>query len=186
MVEMVVALSLLASALLIGTQMYAVGTRVRTSIDDSLSRLHRDRAARALLVDWLRRPLPAAGFTGEDRHWSGLSDDRIVFWVHGATPADPGLRRVELYVDRDEVTEVRGLVAAISATGKEASFIELSPEATSLDATYSGEGAPGPGSLPIWRSESRVPFSVVLEIGTTLGSSPLVSGKWIVAGASSR
>ena len=102
-------------------------------------------SARELLVDWLRGArLQAPGglgrtgmFQGTDAEDRGRANDEITFPTTARTPLSGRNTLIRLYIDHDDETPERGLVAELTRRViDEPRRIELVPQADQLDIRY--------------------------------------------------
>jgi prepilin-type N-terminal cleavage/methylation domain-containing protein len=130
---------------------------------------------RALLMDWLmsaRYRAPAGEqFNGEDLDESGVSRDRIFFPTTAPTPLEGGFTVVGLYIDTDEETPERGLVAEMTGVvlGAEERRMELVPQADAMEIRYlpniAGEIEWGDG----WTGRNELPRGIEIILSAAAG-----------------
>jgi prepilin-type N-terminal cleavage/methylation domain-containing protein len=131
----------------------------------------RGATTRNLLTEWLgearaRQGRRGQAFEGWDSEDYGNPTDSIVFPTTARTPLGVGTTVVRLYIDEDNLTPERGLVAALTELmADEPRIVELVPEAGSLDIRYLMplEGTIGEW-MPSWLS-NRLPQAIELTLG---------------------
>jgi prepilin-type N-terminal cleavage/methylation domain-containing protein len=107
-----------------------------------------------------------------------LPDDEVTFLTTATTPLGANGTVVRIFVDRDEKTPERGLVARLTELGSvRAATVELEPHVSSLDVRYLSSVLGAPQWLPSWISSSVMPGGVELRIGALSADSlpPLLS-----------
>ena len=148
---------------------------------------------RQTLTEWLATTrvsgdVAAPSFEGLDGEHDDAPDDVVTFLTAARTPIDVRETVVVLYIDRDDATPERGLVAALApwhgvaapaaalqhvsrpqaATREEATIVrrlELVPQATSLDIQYRSGLLDDARWLPSWISSTVPPSGIELRIG---------------------
>jgi len=169
LLEVLVGLTVASVALALGfgalTALSDNGDRARTAADVAIA----DAAKRELLLDWLTQarltPEGSAEFRGIDGETEDQRDARLTFTTTASTPW--GLREtsVHLFIDRDEETPERGLVAHLSDDrGGVAERVVIAEAANGMRARYLS-GIPGDDRwLPSWISETVLPRAVELHV----------------------
>lgn len=184
LIEVTVALTLVAVAVTGGYQLYEIAQRVTERVDASLTALSAESAVRAAITSWLRHPVMGTdgdGLHGFDQSWQGVDDDRLQLSVRSPVPGVTGVARLELFVDRDPATPEEGLVAALaSRSGGRPLTIVLLPAVGRLDLRFRAPGVEE--ELSSWQSVSLAPRSIVVDLGPRPGLRlpPLLSRPWIV------
>lgn len=183
-IEVTVALTLVALVVTGGYQLYEIARSVSGRVDASLTELTAESTVRAAISSWLRHPVvhtEETGFYAFDQTWQRIDDDRLLLWVRDPLPGVSGLSRLELFVDREQTTPEEGLVASIEeAGGGRPTRIVVAPTVGRLDFRF---GAPTVAEeLSSWQSQSRTPRSVVIDMGPRPGLElpPLLSRPWVV------
>jgi prepilin-type N-terminal cleavage/methylation domain-containing protein len=135
----------------------------------------RESAVRHTLLAWLagaRLTVEEDGpqFRALDGAHEGRPDDELSFLTTARTPLGDAETIVRLFVDRDDRTPERGLVAELSEwRGTRVELVELEPRATGLDARYVS-GALGQRQwLPTWISSSVLPAGAELVLTSAPG-----------------
>lgn len=128
-----------------------------------------DAATRRAVVSWIDGARltvqDTPPFSGIDRTTDKLPDDEISFLTTAVTPLGEGDVVVRLYVDRDERTAERGVVAEFTEWRRDRRVvIELDSAATGLDVQYQGGGMMSGSWIPSWISSSLLPAGVRLTI----------------------
>lgn len=142
-------------------------TRERSAL--VVERTQRAAVVRHTLTRWLSSThtdgiAGGPAFLGIDPTGTGVND-RLVFQTTAAAPALDGFAIVDLAIDSDSMTPVRGLVARLARPGFAISrVIELEPLAAGLDVWFLGEAEGQRAWLPSWSSSIDLPEAVRLEI----------------------
>ena len=168
-----VAIALVAGGLVLTAGYAALGAIIdlRERAAAHAAPAERAAAVRRSLAHWLAgarvhpddETVPA--FLGLDRQRAGVPDDELRFLTTSAAPFYAGTAHVRLFIDRDDETPERGLVAEIAAWGSPAARrIEIAPAATGLDASYFFDTGRGRRWLPAWISSVQLPLAVELRI----------------------
>jgi prepilin-type N-terminal cleavage/methylation domain-containing protein len=169
-----VMVGLVVASLALGSGMAALGfVGERAAHADAATAVALEGAtARQLIMDWLagarlRGTNGTDGFQGLDVEYENLPDDILLFPSTATTHLGPGETIVRLYIDRNEETPERGLVAELTVQrGLPSHIVELVPGAAGLQLRYLG----GPiGSLPVewqdqWVSRNQLPRGLELTI----------------------
>ena len=134
--------------------------------------------ARQLIIDWLsgarlRAANGTDGFQGLDVEYESLPDDILLFPSTASTHIGPGETIIRLYIDRNNDTPERGLVAELTAQrGLPSRIVELVPGAVGLQVHYLA----GPmGVLPEewqnqWVARNQLPRGLELTIVPATGA----------------
>jgi hypothetical protein len=191
LVEVVVALTVAGLALTTGYGALALIVDRSTQADDVASAAIHEAVMRQTLTEWLAAtrvggPQSRTAFEGLDGEYDGQPDDVVAFLTSAVTPAGARETLIMLYIDREEATPERGLVAALvpwtsagmPSTGARAPMaadaqqtatvvrrLELAPEATSLDIQYRSGLLGDARWLPSWISTSVPPSGIELRVG---------------------
>ena len=131
----------------------------------------RGATTRSLLIGWLsearlqayRRGPVFQGYDAEER---GTASDELNFPTRARTPLGVGITMVRLFIDRDEQTPQRGLVAELTErVSDEPRFVEIIPEAGALEISYLMpiEGSTGEW-MPTWVDNRRLPKAIRLTL----------------------
>lgn len=153
----------------------------------------RAAAVRRTLVAWLEgahgalspfRGGAIATFQLLDRTSHGRADDELLFSTTAGTPLGDGEALVRLYVDTDDRTPERGLVAEIvSWPGGPAMRVELDPAVAELDVRCLTDLAGARRWMPTFMSSQVVPAGVELRLRAARGEKlhPLLALPILVA-----
>lgn len=173
-VELLVALAVTGLAAAIGTATLALLSDRRAPLRETSSATERAAAVRRTLVAWIedahgaRSPYSgasAAAFELLDLTSSGRPADQLLFTTTAPTPLGSADALVRLYVDGDERTPERGLVAELSAwPGGPATRVELDSAVNALDVRCLTDLGGSPRWLPSFLSSQRVPRGVELRL----------------------
>jgi len=132
---------------------------------------------RALLMDWLagarfRAPSEEI-FTGIEAEENNLPMDQIQFPTTARTPVNRNSTLVLLYVDIDEATPERGLVAELSdgSLAAEPTRMELAPSAGSMEIRYLPEADGTTEWVDGWVERGGLPRGVVIVLSPVVGDS---------------
>jgi hypothetical protein len=140
-------------------------------VDRAASLALRGATTRNLLTEWLGEARFSAGrfgesFQGFEGEVFGTQSDELIFPTTARTPLGVGMTTVRLYVDLDEGTPERGLVAALTElVTDEPRVVELVPEAGSLEIRYL---LPIEGTTGEWMDgwiSNRLPQAILLTLG---------------------
>ncbi|HEY0811248.1 MAG TPA: prepilin-type N-terminal cleavage/methylation domain-containing protein [Longimicrobiales bacterium] len=136
LIELVVAMTIATMGMTVGYAVYAQITTINERAGVANRELQREAAIRTTLVTWLSNAR-GDSITDTWRIDSGthhdLSDDRLTFNVDSAAPLIPRPSQVQLYIDRDETTRERGMVALIVNDRATTRIIEIVPNADKLE-----------------------------------------------------
>lgn len=114
-----------------------------------------------------------AGNEPRTRASADVPDDDLTFFTTAATPLGANGTVVRLFIDRDEKTRERGLVAHFSELGSvRTATVELEPSISTLDARYLSSVLGVPQWLPSWISSSVMPAGVELRLSASTDSLP--------------
>lgn len=171
LMEVVVGLTVAALALSVGFATLAFLADREEPVDTVSAVALRGATTRRLLINWLsearlqayRRGPVFQGFDLEER---GASSDELNFPTRASTPLGVGTTIVRLFIDRDEQTPQRGLVAELTERlSDEPRVVELIPEAGALEINYLMpiEGSTGEW-LPTWVDSRRLPKAIRLSL----------------------
>ena len=138
-------------------------------------------SARELLVDWLRGArLQAPGgwgrtgmFQGTDAEDRGRANDEITFPTTARTPLSGRNTLIRLYIDHDDETPERGLVAELTRRViDEPRRIELVPQADQLEIRYRPDIQEEDAEwMPDWAGQPRLPRAVEIVLLAAPGDS---------------
>jgi len=171
LMEVLVGLTVSALALSVGFTTLAFLSDREGPVDRVSAVALRGATTRRLLIGWLsearlqayRRGPVFQGFDLEER---GTSSDELNFPTRASTPLGVGTTIVRLFIDRDEQTPQRGLVAELTERlSDEPRVVELVPEAGALEINYLMpiEGSTGEW-LPTWVDSRRLPKAIRLAL----------------------
>lgn len=171
LMEVLIGLTVAALALTAGFATLGFISDSDEPVDLAASLALRGATTRNLLTEWLGEARFSAGrlgetFQGLDGEVFGTQSDELIFPTTASTPLGVGITTVRLYIDLDERTPERGLVAALTELiTDEPRLVELVPEAGSLEIRYllpiegtTGEWVDG------WIS-NRLPQAILLTLG---------------------
>lgn len=170
LLELVVGLAIVGMATSAGYAAFVTAADQRERAAEALAEARQDAAVRQLLVDWLRGArltVEQAGpsFTGLDGTHDGWPDDELRFLTTVPAAPDAGEAIIRLYIDRDEATPERGLVADVAEwRGTTRRRVELAPAATGLGIRYLTGVSGATRWLPSWISTSVLPRGVELMV----------------------
>ena len=172
LIELVVSLTVIGLVSAAGYAALGWMAEARRGAAESTDAVARAAAVRRSLGDWLggaRLTIEEDGveFRGVDGERDGAADDELTFLTTAGTPLGEGETMVRLFVDRDERTPERGVVAELTdrRRGDRRRVMEVEPGATQLEVRYlTGVG----GSrrwVPSWISTTVLPAGVEVRIG---------------------
>ncbi len=172
LMEVLIGLTVAALALTAGFATLGFLSDRQEPVDQASAVALRGATTRSLLLEWLgearfqsgRRGVSFQGFDAEDY---GIETVSLTFPTSASTPLGVGVTVVRLYIDRDENTPERGLVAALTQLiTDEPRIVELIPEAGSLRIRYllPVEGTVGEWVETGWIS-NRLPQAIELTLG---------------------
>jgi prepilin-type N-terminal cleavage/methylation domain-containing protein len=170
LVELVVGLAITGLMLAAGYAAFGSILDHRERATESTLRLAREAAVRQTIVGWLagaRVTGEAAGpgFSGIDGLHGNVPDAELRILTAGATPSGSGAIVVRLFIERDDASSQRGLVAEVSAwAGEWSERIELERRAVGLEIRYLSSAAGPRQWLPSWISSSVLPAGVELRL----------------------
>jgi len=171
LMEVLIGLTVAALALTAGFATLGFISDSDEPVDVASALALRGATTRNLLTEWLGGARFSAGrmgetFQGFDAEVFGAQTDELIFPTSASTPLGVGTTTVRLYVDLDEGTPERGLVAALTElVTDEPRVVELIPEVGALEIRYllpiegtTGEWVDG------WIS-NRLPQAILLVLG---------------------
>lgn len=175
LVEVIVGLTVAALALTAGfTALAFVDDRAKHAEAVTVAALA-DAAARQLLVDWLagarlRAPNRGEQFQGLDAEEHGVESDELIFPTTASTPLQAPQTVVRLYIDRDEETPERGLVAELTEREiDEPRRIELVPSAGAMELRFLPDLEGQVEWVPGWLGIDQLPRAVELVLHPARG-----------------
>jgi hypothetical protein len=173
--EVLIGLTVAALALTAGFATLGFITDTDEPVDVASAKALRGATTRNLLTEWLGEARFQVGrrgtsFQGLDDEVYGTETDEIIFPTTASTPLGVGTSVVRLFIDDDNGTAERGLVAELTELPTdEPRYVELVPEAGSLELQYllpiegtTGEWVDG------WIS-NRLPRAIRVVIGPSRG-----------------
>ncbi len=174
LMEVLVGLTVAALALSAGFATLAFLSDREEPVDSVSAVALRGATTRSLLIAWLsearlqayRRGPVFHGYDAEER---GASSDELNFPTRARTPRGVGTSIVRLFIDRDEQTPQRGLVAELTErVSDEPRVVELVPEAGALEISYlmAIEGSMGEW-MPAWMDRRTLPKAIRLTLTAT-------------------
>jgi prepilin-type N-terminal cleavage/methylation domain-containing protein len=178
--ELVVALAVLALAATIGTATLGLLADRREPLRESSSAVERSAAVRRTLVAWLEdahaalSPFSgntAAAFELLDVSGRGHDADELVFTTTAPTPLPARDAIVRLYVDSDDRTPERGLVAELTTwAGGPTTRIQLDSTVAEMDVRCLTDLAGSRRWVPSFLSPQVVPRGVELRLRAARGA----------------
>lgn len=167
--ELVAGITITGLALAAGYSAFTSVVDHRQRAEQATVAVARDAAIRHSLISWLagaRLPAEESGpaFTGFDGMHGTMADAELGFLTTAATPLGSGHTIVRLYIDRDEDTPERGLVAELTEwRGAASQRIEIEPRVAGLEIRYLSSQEARQW-LPSWISSSVLPAGVELSL----------------------
>lgn len=166
LVEVLVGMTVAALALTAGfTALAFVEERARHAEAATVASLS-GATTRGLLVDWLagarlRAPNRGETFQGLDAEEHGVPSDELIFPTTGRTQLQAPVTVVRLYVDHDDETPERGLVAELAERqGDDPRRVELLPQVSEMELRYLPD-LDGPAAwLPSWIARNELPRAI--------------------------
>ena len=177
--ELVVALAITGLAAGIGSATLGWLTDNRDRLRDVASRTERAAAVRRTLIEWLEGAhgamSPYSGSTiavfqllNVDEH--GQEADQLFFTTSARTPLGTGETVVRLYLDSDDRTPARGLVAELSSSpGGPTMRIELDSAVAEMNIRCLTDLLGSRRWLPNWTSTQLVPRAVEVKLRPARG-----------------
>lgn len=173
-VELMVALAVTGLAAAIGTATLALLVDHRAPLREVSSRNERAAAVRRTLVAWLEdahgplSPLSGstvAAFELLDLKRRGHAADELLFTTSAPTPLGTSDALVRLYVDDDERTPERGLVAELTAwPGDRPLRVQLDSAVTGMEVLCLTDLSGSGKWLPSFLSPQAVPRGIQLQL----------------------
>jgi prepilin-type N-terminal cleavage/methylation domain-containing protein len=172
LLEVTVGLTVAALALAAGfAALGFVGERAQHA-DEATVAVLEAASTRQLLADWLAGARLRAGngvdaFQGLNVEYESLPDDILLFPTTSKSHLRAPETVVRLYIDRDDETPERGLVAELtSQRGLDSRRVELVPGAIGLELRFLPQPTPG---LPLewtdqWLARNQLPRVVEITI----------------------
>lgn len=171
LVELVVGLTITGMVLAAGYGALHSVIEHRRRAEEATREVVRTSTLRHTLTSWLagaRLTVEEGGpeFRGLDGIDGEAPVDEITFLTTASTPLEGGAPSiVRLYVDRDEATPERGVVAELTEwRGTRTQRLELEPRAAGLELRYLSGIAGGGQWMPSWISSSVLPRGVELTL----------------------
>lgn len=127
---------------------------------------------RALLTEWLsgalaRAPGRGERFQGLDAAEAGGVADELVFPTTARTPLSVGTTVVRLYVDAQDSTVERGLVAELTERVTDVPRrVELLPQVTGMEIRYLPDVEEATEWLPSWIGNRSLPRAVEIRLAS--------------------
>jgi prepilin-type N-terminal cleavage/methylation domain-containing protein len=171
LMEVLIGLTVAALALTAGFATLGFLTDSDEPVDVASAMTLRGATTRNLLTEWLAEARYQVGrrgetFQGLDGDVWGTPADELIFPTTASTPLGVGTTVVHLYIDDDNATPERGLVAALTElVTDEPRVVELVPEAGSLELRYL---LPLEGTTGEWVAgwiSNRLPGAIELILG---------------------
>jgi prepilin-type N-terminal cleavage/methylation domain-containing protein len=173
LMEVLVGLTVAALALTAGFATLGFLTESDEPVDVASALALRGATTRNLLTEWLAEARYRVGrrgetFQGLEGEVYGTPADELIFPTTASTPLGVGTAVVHLYVDDDNDTPERGLVAALTELPTdEPRVVELVPEAGSMEIRYL---LPVEGTTGEWVDgwiSNRLPRAIRVVLGPT-------------------
>jgi type II secretion system protein J len=177
LIELVVALAITGMVMASGYAALSTMVDRRESANRAMDEVVRASNTRAALASWitgaeLTIEEDAMYFRGLDGTREGVADDELTFRTNAATPAGLAASTVRLYVDHNDSTPERGLVASVSTErGDKSRVIELEPLVTSLDIRYLSGLYDTRQWSASWVSATVLPLAVDIRLAGSRGDS---------------
>ena len=169
--EVLIGLTVAALALTAGFATLGFISDTDKPVDVASALALRGATSRNLLTEWLGEARFRVGrrgmsFQGLDDAVYGAETDEMIFPTTASTPLGVGTTVVRLFIDLDESTPARGLVAELTELPTdEPRIVELVPEAGSLSLRYL---LPIEGTVGEWVDgwlSNRLPQAIELVLG---------------------
>jgi prepilin-type N-terminal cleavage/methylation domain-containing protein len=177
LLELIVGLTITGMVLTAGFASVAtIGDR-KGQLEGTTDSIARQVNIRSELITWVSGAslLADAGgpeFQGLDGVHESVPDDQLSFLSTSHTPLGSSNIIVHLYIDRDDATPERGLVAAFAEwQGTAATRLEIDPRVQGLDIRYLSGIDLRHGWLPSWISSTLMPLGVELQLLPAAGDS---------------
>lgn len=142
----------------------------RRRADEATREVIRASTVRQTLVAWLAGARLTVeeggpGFRGIDGGDGELPSDELSFLTTASTPLNGAPTIVRLYVDRDEKTPERGLMAELTEwRGTRTLRLEMEPGVAGLELRYLSGFSGGKQWMPSWISSTVLPRGVELDL----------------------
>jgi len=171
LMEVLVGLTVAALALTAGFATLGFMSDTDAPVDVASALALRGATSRNLLTEWLGEARYRVGrrgmtFQGLDDEVYGAETDEIIFPTTASTPLGVGTTVVRLFIDLDNSTPERGLVAELTELpADDPRVVELVPEAGSLTLRYL---LPIQGTVGEWVDgwiSNRLPQAIQLVLG---------------------
>jgi prepilin-type N-terminal cleavage/methylation domain-containing protein len=175
LMELVVALAITGLIMVAGFGGFSTMVDRRATATAAVDRVTGAAAVRRTLTEWLSGAELAINdegvrFQGVHGTSDGLPDDELTFRTSARTPLADAETMVRLFVDRNDSTPERGLVAQLSLrNGKERRTIELAPTATTLEIRYLTAFDSARVWMGSWISSTVLPLGVRLQLSNVRG-----------------
>jgi len=171
LMEVLIGLTVAALALTAGFATLGFISDTNEPVDVASALALRGATSRNLLTEWLGEARYRVGrrgvtFQGLDDEVYGTATDEIIFPTTASTPLGVGTAVVRLFIDLDDSTPERGLVAELTELPTdEPRLVELVPEAGSMTVRYL---VPIEGTLGEWTDgwiSNRLPQAMEVVLG---------------------
>jgi type II secretory pathway pseudopilin PulG len=170
LLELVVGLAVTGLALAAGYAAFASVIDHRQRAEAATAAIARESAVRQTLASWLagaRLTVEESGpvFQGVDGVHGSHADAELTLMTTAPTPLGVGNTVVRLFIDRDEETPERGLVAELSEwRGAARERVEIEPLAAGLEIRYLSGIHAERQWLASWVSSSVLPAGIEVRL----------------------
>jgi prepilin-type N-terminal cleavage/methylation domain-containing protein len=177
LIELLVGLTVASLALLAGFTALGTVADLGDRAEDAAREAVAGATQRGLLVEWLAgarmRASTGETFEGVQQEERGRVVDLLLFPTTARTPLGGTSAVIGLYIDQDEETPERGLVAELSGMtfGTELRRMELVPEAAMMRIRYLAEGRGLDEWEDSWTARNRLPRLIEITLFPAPGDS---------------
>lgn len=169
LIELLVSLTITGALLSAGYGAFGLVLDREAAARRMLDEASRAAAEREQLRRWIEgASLPEQGgpaFAGLDATHERLPDDALTLITTARTELETPQTVIHLFIDRDERTPERGLVARLASwPGAERRAVEVDPGVTGLDIRYYSVPLGDRGWLPSWVSSTLLPSGIEVRL----------------------